>query len=108
MSLLEENTPLEIDRDKGDFRYPEQHQFSAGTGLNHKTIDYIVDVKNEPDWIRQFRHKALDIFLQKPMPTHWASHDLEAIKFENIRYYLANGQRATRSSDDVPDDVKRT
>ena len=42
------------------------------------------------------------------MPTHWASKDLESIVFENIRYYLANGQRATRSWEDVPDDVKRT
>ena len=27
------------------------------------------DHKNEPDWMRQFRHEALDIFLSKPMPT---------------------------------------
>jgi Fe-S cluster assembly protein SufB len=27
------------------------------------------------------------------MPTHWASKDLENIVFDNIRYYLANGQK---------------
>ena len=42
------------------------------------------------------------------MPTHWASDDLDAIVFDNIRYYLANGQKPTRSWDEVPDDVKRT
>ena len=101
-------TQLDIDRSRGDFVYPESHEFDAGTGLSHDTIDYIATVKNEPDWIRAFRHKALDTFLAKPMPTHWASHDLENIVFQNIRYYLANAKRPTRSWEDVPDDVKKT
>ncbi len=99
---------IDVDRTRGDFHYPEQHTFDAGTGLSHATIDYIADVKSEPDWIREFRHKALDVFFSKPMPTNWASKDLENIVFENIRYYLANSQRPTRSWDEVPDDVKRT
>jgi Fe-S cluster assembly protein SufB len=101
-------TQLDIDRSRGDFVYPESHEFDAGTGLSHETIDYIATVKNEPDWIREFRHKALDVFLAKPMPTHWASPDLENIVFQNIRYYLANAKRPTRSWEDVPDDVKKT
>ncbi len=99
---------LDIDRTRGDFSYPEQHTFDAGTGLTHDTIDYISGVKGEPDWIREFRHKALDTFLAKPMPTHWASHDLENIVFKNIRYYLANAQKPKRSWDDVSEDEKRT
>jgi len=101
-------TQIGIDRSLGDFSYPESHKFDAGYGLTPATIDYIADVKGEADWIRKFRHRALDIFNSKPMPTHWASKDLESIVFDNIRYYLANGQRATRSWDEVPDDVKRT
>jgi Fe-S cluster assembly protein SufB len=101
-------TQLDIDRSRGDFHYPEQHTYDAGAGLSHATVDYISNVKGEPDWIREFRHRALDVFLSKPMPTHWASHDLENIVFENIRYYLANAQRPTRSWDEVPEDVKRT
>jgi Fe-S cluster assembly protein SufB len=99
---------LDVDRTRGDFHYPEQHTFDAGIGLSHATIDYIADVKNEPDWIREFRHKALDVFESKPMPTNWASKDLDNIRFDQIRYYLANAQRPTRSWDEVPDDVKRT
>jgi Fe-S cluster assembly protein SufB len=99
---------IDIDRSRGNFSYPEKHEFDAGIGLNHQTIDYITDVKGEADWVRDFRHKALDVFLSKPMPTHWASHDLDAIVFDNIRYYLSNGQKPTRSWDDVPEDMKRT
>ena len=101
-------TQLEIDRSRGDFVYPESHEFDAGVGLTHATIDYITDVKGEPDWIREFRHKALDTFLAKPMPTNWASKDLDNIVFDNIRYYLANAKRPTRSWEDVPEDVKKT
>ena len=101
-------TQIGIDRSLGDFSYPESHAYDAGYGLSPATIDYISKVKDEEEWIREFRHRALDVFNSKPMPTHWASKDLESIVFQNIRYYLANGQRATRSWEDVPDDVKRT
>ena len=99
---------LEIDREKGNFRYDVDYAFDAGTGLNDKTIDYICDVKNEPDWIREFRKDALKKFLEKPMPTHWASKDLDNIIFDNIRYYLSQNQKPKRSWDEVPDEVKKT
>ena len=99
---------IEIDRSAGDFSYPEAHTYDAGTGLSHQTIDYIVDVKGEPDWIREFRHKALDAFEKKAMPTHWATKDLDNIVFNNIRYYLSRGAKPSRSWDDVPEDMKRT
>ena len=99
---------IDIDRSAGDFTYPEAHTFDAGTGLTEATIDYISGVKEEPEWIREFRHKALQVFLKKPMPTHWATKDLENIVFDNIRYYLSRGAKPSRSWDDVPDDMKRT
>ncbi len=97
-----------IDQDEGNFSYPEDYAHDAGYGLTEKTLDYISDVKGEADWIREFRKRALKIFQDKPMPTHWASKDLENIVFDEIRYYLAKGQRPTRSWDEVPDDVKET
>ena len=43
------------------------------------------------------------------MPTHWASHDLENIIFDKIRYYLSQGgQKPKKTWDEVPEDVKRT
>ena len=106
--MSETQTQLEIDREKGNFRYDVDYEFDAGTGLTDKTIDYICDVKGEPDWIREFRKDALKKFHEKPMPTHWASKDLENIVFDNIRYYLSQGQKPKRSWDEVPEDVKRT
>jgi Fe-S cluster assembly protein SufB len=105
---LEAPTEIGIDRNVGDFSFPESHEFDAGIGLTPATIDYISGVKGEPEWIREWRHKAYQVFLQKAMPTSWASEDLNAINFDKIRYYLSNGQKINRSWDDVPEDVKRT
>src|SRR6266705_1816950 len=93
-----ENKAVDIDRNRGDFAYPEVHIRDAGRGLSEKTIHYISDVKEDPDWVREFRLRGLKTFLEKPLPTHWASKDLEAIDFDKIRYYLAPGTGAKRSS----------
>ncbi|MEM7014158.1 MAG: Fe-S cluster assembly protein SufB, partial [Verrucomicrobiota bacterium] len=108
---MSDSTTLEavsIDQSAGDFRYPEEYEFDAGSGLTDATLDYISDAKGEDDWIRDYRKRALKIFEDKPMPTHWASRDLENIKFDDIRYYLAKGKAPTRTWDEVPDDVKET
>ena len=92
----------------GDFTFPERNKFDAGYGLSEATVDYICDVKEDPAWVREFRKKALRIFEEKPMPTHWATKDLESINFDQIRYYLSDGERPKRSWDEVPDDIKET
>ncbi len=104
----EEAESLQIDRDKGNFFYDTPYAYDAGIGLSEDTLHYISNVKKEDEWIRQFRLKALQVFIDKPMPTHWASKDLEAIDFSKIRYYLSQGQQPKRSWDDVPDEIKET
>jgi Fe-S cluster assembly protein SufB len=98
---------LDAERDVGNFSYKTDYDFDAGKGLSERTINYICDTKGEPDWIREFRMKALKIFNDKPMPGEWASKDLANIDLDRISYYMAKG-RQTRSWDKVPDDVKKT
>ncbi|MGA0854463.1 MAG: Fe-S cluster assembly protein SufB, partial [Luteolibacter sp.] len=99
---------IDIDRSKGDFTFPERHKYDAGRGLSEKTVDYICDVKNDPQWVREFRHKALKVFNEKPMPTNWATKDLDNIHFDDIRYYLSDGEKPKRSWDEVPEEVLKT
>ncbi|MEZ4865907.1 MAG: Fe-S cluster assembly protein SufB [Caldilineaceae bacterium] len=80
--------------------------FKAEKGLNHAVIDQISDHKNEPDWMRQFRHEALDIFLAKALPT-WGA-DLSGIDFEDIHYYLKPSAGAGKSWEEVPESIKNT
>ena len=55
-------------------------------GLSHELVEAISEHKSEPDWMRKFRHKSLDYFLARPMPS-WGA-DLSGIDFENIYYYI--------------------
>ncbi len=103
-----DTTAIDIEKDSGNFLYPEKHRYDAGLGLTEKTLDYISNVKEEPDWIRDFRKNGLRVFQDKPLPTHWATEDLKAINFDAIRYYLAGDRKASRTWDEVPDDVKQT
>jgi len=99
---------IKFDQDQGNFKYPEQYEFDAGYGLTEDTIRYISKVKDDPEWVRDFRLKALETFHKKQDPTHWASDDLKAIDYDKIRYYLSKGQVPSRSWEEVPDDVKET
>src|SRR5260221_354461 len=67
-----------------------------------------VEAKEEPDWIREFRRNAYQVFKSKPLPTHWAGNELNEINFDIIRYYLASGDAPKRSWEDVPEEMKRT
>ena len=80
--------------------------FKAAKGLNHAVVDQISDHKNEPDWMRAFRHQALDIFFAKPMP-NWGA-DLSGIDFEDIFYYLKPSSGAEKDWDNVPESIKNT
>ena len=75
---------------KDDYEFgwssPENYSFKARKGLDHEIVDQISDMKGEPDWMREFRHKSLDIFLSKPMP-NWGP-DLSEIAFDDIYYYI--------------------
>ena len=103
-----ENPVAGIDQSNGNFKYDMTYDFDAGTGLSERTVDYISSVKKEAPWIKDFRQNALKTFFAKPLPTHWASKDLETINFDKIRYYLSQGQKPKRTWEEVPEDIKRT
>ncbi len=88
------------------FHDEDKALFKTKRGVDHSIIDQISDQKNEPDWMRAFRHEALDIFFSKPMP-NWGA-DLSGINFEEIFYYSRPSTGAEKSWDDVPDAIKTT
>jgi hypothetical protein len=65
------------------FSDPEQYSFKSRRGLDRDVVQQISAHKNEPEWMVQFRLKALDICQRKPMPT-WPSADLSEIDFDNM------------------------
>ena len=88
------------------FRDDENYVFKSRKGLDHEIVDEISWMKGEPDWMRALRHRALDIFYAKPVPT-WGG-DLSRLDYDDIYYYIKPVEEQGRTWDDVPDDIKRT
>lgn len=88
------------------FSMPEEYIFKSRKGIDHDIVDQISVMKKEPEWMREFRHRSLDIFFSKPMPT-WGA-DLSEIDFADIYYYLKPTEKAGSSWDDMPDSMRDT
>jgi len=86
----------------------DKYVFKSGKGLTREIVERISEMKGEPAWMREFRLKALDVFLSKPMPAWGDTKLLSEIDFANIHYFVKSTDRAERSWDDVPDDIKKT
>jgi Fe-S cluster assembly protein SufB len=89
------------------FRDAENYLYKADKGLTRQTVEMISDFKSEPQWMRDFRIKAYEHFLARPQPT-WGSPMLAEVDYDDIRYFVRASERAERSWDDVPEDVKKT
>jgi Fe-S cluster assembly protein SufB len=87
------------------FHDPEQYVFKSRPGLDRSIVEEISWMKREPDWMREFRLRALDIFERKPLPT-WGG-DLSEIDFDQIFYYVKASEQQ-RDWDDVPQYIKNT
>ena len=90
---------------KYNFRTESKAVFKARKGLDKEIVAQISEMKDEPQWMRDFRLEALDIFHSKPMPKWGGAIDLN---FQDIYYYLkpTNGQGKTW--DEVPQEIKDT
>jgi Fe-S cluster assembly protein SufB len=93
---------------KYGFSVPEDYFFKSGRGIDHELIDAISSHKNEPDWMRKFRHKSLDYFLARPIPLWAADGKLDQIDFDDIYYYIKPTEKQAESWEDLPADIKET
>ncbi|WP_067544901.1 Fe-S cluster assembly protein SufB [Nocardia crassostreae] len=79
---------------------------SAKRGLSEEVVRDISAKKSEPEWMLDFRLKALRIFDKKPMP-NWGSN-LEGIDFDNIKYFVRSSEKQAASWEELPEDIKNT
>lgn len=88
------------------FRDPEAPVFKSQKGINREVVEQISAMKGEPQWMLEFRLKALDHFLKRPMP-NWGG-DLTKLNLDDIYYYVKPMDSEAGSWDDVPDTIKNT
>lgn len=76
--------------------------FSIPKGLSKETIRLISSLKEEPDWMLQFRLDAFDRFLKMKEPV-WSDNRYPRIDFQDICYYSAPKKKPTLNTLDEAD-----
>src|SRR5215207_1296640 len=89
------------------FRDEEDYVYKSKKGLNRKAVEDISAMKGEPEWMRDFRLKALDHFERRPMP-NWGGESLKDLDFDDIYYYIRPTEKQGRTWDEVPAYIKDT
>ncbi|MEE1107437.1 Fe-S cluster assembly protein SufB [Macrococcoides canis] len=94
----------------GDYKYGFHDKdvsiFRSERGLTEDIVREISKMKEEPQWMLDFRLKSLKQFYKMPMPT-WGG-DLSELNFDEITYYVKPSEHTERSWDEVPEEIKQT
>jgi Fe-S cluster assembly protein SufB len=81
---------------------------TAPPGLNEDIVRLISTKKGEPEWMLEWRLKALRHWFTMREPT-WANVHYPPIDYQGIRYYSAPKQKKTLNSlDEVDPELRRT
>ena len=99
----------EIVSQEYQFGFHDEVAYLAETkaGLTRATVEEISAIKDEPEWMLQFRLRAYDHFLKRSMPS-WVPESVKGIDFGKIVYYRKPSEREEKSWDDVPEQIKQT
>ena len=85
----------------------EHYRYKVEKGLTPEIIKKISERKNEPEWMREFRLKALEVYNSKPM-TDWGP-DLSDLDMNDIVHYLEPDSAPMNENwDDVPSYIRDT
>ena len=96
----------DIDRNIYDIKNKDDYEFKMKKGLNREIVEEISAKKNDPDWMREIRLKALETYEKLELPT-WGP-DLSELKMDEIATYVKPKSKLNSSWDDVPEDIKKT
>ena len=88
------------------FSDPDHSSFKTRKGLDEEVVRQISAMKEEPEWMLEFRLKAYRHFIERPNPS-WGP-DLSDLNLDEIYYYVRPEEIDQKSWDDVPDNIKNT
>src|SRR5574344_2557459 len=83
--------------DKYGFKDKDTSIFNSGLGLNEDKVRLISKMKNEPDWMLQFRLDAYHKFVKMPMPSF--GPDLSNLDFDSYTYFTRYGRSEEHTSE---------
>ena len=98
----------DINREFYDFRYEENEQdfFRIESGLTADIVAKISEEKGDPQWMKEFRLKSLEMYHRLRVPD-WGP-GIEGLDIQNIATYVRPKTQMSGKWEDVPDDIKET
>ena len=96
----------EVNNNIYDFKKEDNYDFKIKKGLTPEIISEISEQKNDPQWMREFRQKALEVYNGLELPTWGPS--LKELNMDEIATYVRPKTDMKSNWDDVPEDIKDT
>ena len=101
---------------KNDVKFQEDYKYGfkdkdvsilkTDIGLNEDIIRQISRLKNEPEWMLEYRLKSFKAFQKLPMPDF--GPDLSSLDFDSYTYFTRLTNKEVQTWDEVPETVKNT
>jgi FeS assembly protein SufB len=85
----------------------EDYVFKPKKGLNEANVREMSWMKGEPDWMLDFRLRALRTFERKPM-LPWFAQNMPELDFQDIYYYIKPTDHQVDEWEDLPETLKNT
>ena len=96
----------DIDRTVYDIKDRVNASYQVEEGLTPEIVEEISAKKNDPEWMREFRLKSLEIYNRTPMPG-WGP-PLGGLHMDEIITYIRPNTPMRGNWNQVPDDIKNT
>ena len=96
----------DIERALYDIKDVDRSAYKSRSGLTEDIICDISKRKNDPDWMLEFRLKALETYEKTPLPT-WGP-DISELNMDDIVTYVQPNAKMTGNWKEVPEDIKNT
>lgn len=106
MSKKEKTQVEDMDRGVYDIKNKFTYRSKTEKGLTEDIIRQISAEKNEPEWMLEYRLKALEIFNKKSNPT-WGP-DLSEVDINEITTYIRPDADLSDDWNKVPDEIRDT
>ena len=103
---MENKDKLPSEDYKYGFKNEDVSILNTGKGLNEEVVRAISKLKNEPEWMLEFRLKALKAFNELPLPSF--GPDLSSLDFNSYTYFIRPSEKVETSWDEVPETIRNT
>ena len=96
----------DIDRSIYDYRIEGNDSFKVKDGLTKEIVEQISKEKNDPEWMKEFRLRSLEIYNEMKRPTWGPS--IDELNMDNIVTYVRPNTDMKGDWSEVPEDIKET